>query len=118
MNQGASSNGTPQALEHLIDGLSEDVAQWHGGGDISRAVKGCRMLTEDNLTSVGVLGEYYDTILESHNQMIGNDRFKSGPDTHGALKHPAWNHLLDTSPKGWMEIISPCRVIASILASC
>jgi hypothetical protein len=26
MNQGASSNGTPWALERLIDGLSEDVA--------------------------------------------------------------------------------------------
>jgi hypothetical protein len=26
MKQGASSNGTPRALEHLIDGLLEDVA--------------------------------------------------------------------------------------------
>ncbi len=104
MNQGASSNCTPRALERLINGLSEDVARWHGRGDINHAVKGCRMLTEDNLTSVGVLGEYYDTILESNDQMIGNNHFQSGPDTRGALKHPAWDRLLDTSSKGWMEI--------------
>jgi hypothetical protein len=61
------------------------------------------MLTEDNLTSIGVLREYYDTILESHNQMIENDHFKSGPDTRGAPKHPAWDRLSDTSPEGWME---------------
>jgi hypothetical protein len=75
MNQGASSNGTPWALERLINRLSEDVAQWHGGGDINHAIEGFRMLTEDILTSVGVLGEHYDTILESHDQMIGNNSF-------------------------------------------
>ena len=100
MNQGASSNGTPWALEHLIDGLSQDVARWHSRGDINRALEGCRMLTVDILTSVGVLRKYYDTILESHNQMIENKHFKSGPDTRGALKHPAWDRLLDTSPEG------------------
>jgi hypothetical protein len=28
--------------------------------------------------------------------------FKSGPDTRGALKHPAWDRLSDTSPEGWI----------------
>jgi hypothetical protein len=67
------------------------------------------MLTEDNLTSVGVLGEYYDTVLESHDQMIGNNCFQSGPDTRGALKHPAWDRLLDISPEGWMEFYKSLR---------
>jgi hypothetical protein len=100
MNQGAACNSTPWGT-----GTSD---RWGVGGrgamarrrGINHAVKGCRMPTEDNLTSVGVLGEYYDTILESHNQMIGNSHFKSGPDTRGALKHPAWDRLLDTSPEG------------------
>ena len=26
-----------------------------------------------------------------------------GPDTRAALKHLAWDHLMDTSPEGWME---------------
>jgi hypothetical protein len=73
--------------------LSEDVRWWHSGGDIVQAVNGCQILTKDNLILVGVLAEYYDAdaILESHDQLLDNDRLKLGPDTRGALKHPAWD---------------------------
>jgi hypothetical protein len=58
------------------------------------------MLTKDNLISVGVLAEYYDAILESHDQLLNNDRLKLGPDTRGALKHPTWDRLSNTTPEG------------------
>jgi hypothetical protein len=61
------------------------------------------VLTKDNLILVGVLAEYYDTILELHDQLLDNDRLKFGPDTRGALKHPAWDRPSDTTPEGWME---------------
>jgi hypothetical protein len=67
------------------------------------------MLTEDNLMSVWVLGEYYNTILKSHGQLLENDRLWNRPDTCGALKHPAWDPLLDTSPERWMEFYKSLR---------
>ncbi len=67
------------------------------------------MLTKDNLILVGVLAEYYDTILGLHDQLLDNDHLKLGPDTHGALKHPAWDRLFDTTPEGWMEFYKSLR---------
>ena len=117
MPQDAPTSRTPWALEKLINGLSEDVVHWHGREDRGHAVDGCKMLTEDNLMLVEVLGEYYDRILESHDQLLENDRLWNGPDTRSALKHPAW----DVSPThplrdGWSST-SPSGVTASILES-
>jgi hypothetical protein len=109
MPQDAPTSGTPRALERLIGGLLEDVVHWHGRGDRGHAVGGCKMLTKDNLMLVGVLREYYNTKLKSHDQLLENDHLWNGPDTCGALKHPAWDPLLDTSPEGWMEFYKSLR---------
>ena len=58
------------------------------------------VLTKDNLILVGVLAEYHDAILELHDQLLDNERLKLGPDTRGALKHPAWDRLSDRTPEG------------------
>jgi hypothetical protein len=40
MPQDAPTSKIPRALEILIDGLSEDVAHWHGKEDRGHAVDG------------------------------------------------------------------------------
>jgi hypothetical protein len=109
MPQSTSTISTPWALDRLLDGLSEDVRWWHGGGDIVQVVNGCRMLTKDNLILVGVLAEYYNAILELHDQLLDNECLKLGPDTRGALKHSAWDRLSNTTPEGWMEFYKSLR---------
>jgi hypothetical protein len=52
---------------------------------------------------LGILGDYHDSILDTHNYLALNDKLQFHPNTRGALKHPAWDRLLDTTPEGWME---------------
>jgi hypothetical protein len=41
---------------------------------------------------------------------MDNRCFDDASATQAALKHPAWDHLIDTSPEGWMEFYkSLCR---------
>jgi hypothetical protein len=103
----------------LVDGASKDVLRWHGGEDCSRAVDGTPELTEDNLFTLGLVEGYFDVILELHKQLMSllhwDDRSREGacgPNTQGALKHPAWDHLSDTSLEGWMEFFKSLRLNA------
>ncbi len=74
---------------------------------------GIEELSDDNLTSLGLDDAYYDAILESHEQIMSSTPhhgermddccFDDASATQTALEHPAWDHLIDTSPEGWME---------------
>ncbi len=90
-----------------------DVKRWHGGGHPEYALDGIEKLCNGDLTSLGLDDMYYDAILELHEQIMTStprqeermdDRcFGDAWATWAAHKHPAWDHLIDTSPEGWME---------------
>ncbi len=100
----------PWALMHLVDGALDNILCWHGGGDRTKEVDGTLELTDKDILSLGLNDKYFDVILASREQLMSllhwDDQSKEGahgPNTRGALKHPAWDCLSDTSPKGWME---------------
>jgi hypothetical protein len=81
-----------------------------------KVVNGILELTDKDLLSLGLDDKYFDAILESHEQLMSSlrrdDQSKEGargPDTRGALKHPAWDRLSDTSSEGWMEFFKSLR---------
>ncbi len=82
------------------------MARWWG-----YCTGGRRLLnvTKDTLILVRVLAEYYEAILESHDQLLDDERLKLGLDTRGALKHPASDRLSDMTPEGWMELYKSLR---------
>jgi hypothetical protein len=114
--------GTPWALARMIRDAPPNVLHWHEGGQATNGMDEVPFLMDNDLYSLNIQEEYYDIILELHEQVTmawsqrsdRYDRFdtrtdryshadKRGPDTRAALKHPAWDHLTDTSPEGWME---------------
>jgi hypothetical protein len=107
---GGQAFGTLRALIRLVNSASKDILCWHGGGDCSSAVDGTPELTEDDLFSLDLVEGYFDEILELHKQLMSSlrwdNRFREGAcgrNTRGALKHPAWDPLSNTSPEGWIE---------------
>jgi hypothetical protein len=121
------NQSTPQALNHLIQDVSPAITCWHGGGHPEYALDGINELSNDDLTSLGLDDKYYDTVLKSHEQIMSStphpkDRmddccFDDMSATQALLKHPAWDHLIDTSPKfGWSFInipaATPCHFLS------
>jgi hypothetical protein len=104
------NQSTPHALHCLIQDASMDVKCWHGSRHPEYALDGIEELSDDNLTSLGLDDIYYDAILESHEQIMSstphhgermdNCCFDDALATWAALKHSAWDHLIDTSPEG------------------
>ncbi len=114
--------GAPRALARMIRNAPTDVLCWHGGGQGHDGLDGVAYLMDDDLCSLGIHEDYYDVILESHEQvtMAWNQRSNQygqtdergdrygraedhGPNNRAALKHPAWDRLTDTSSEGWLE---------------
>ncbi len=105
------NQSTPRALNRLIGDALSDIKRWHGGGHPEYALDGIDELSDNNLASLGMDDKYYDAILESHEQIMSStpcrgDRiddchFDNASATWVALKHPAWDHLIDASPEGW-----------------
>jgi hypothetical protein len=113
------NQSTPQALNRLIQDALPDVKHWHGSKYPEYALDRIDELSNKNLTSLGPDDKHYDAILESHEQIMSSmpccgdrmddRRFEDASATWAALKHPAWDHLIGTSPKGWMEFCKSLR---------
>jgi hypothetical protein len=107
------NQSTPRALNRLIQDELLDINQWHSGRHLEYLLDKIDKLSSKDLTSLGLDDKYYDAILESHEQIMSSKpccgermddhHFDDASATQAVLKHPAWDHLIDTSPKGWME---------------
>jgi hypothetical protein len=107
------NQSTSCALHHFIQDASSDVKHWHGSRHPEYALDRIEEFSNNNLTSLGLDDTYYDAILKSHEQIMSslpccrehmdNCCFDEASAIQAALEHPAWDHLIDTSPEGWME---------------
>jgi hypothetical protein len=98
-----SNVGSLRSRDRHITGLPLDLQLWHGRGDLDCVADGCLSLSKDNLHKLEILDEYHGAILDTHDNLTLSEKLRTHPDTRGALKHPAWDRLSDTTPEGWME---------------
>jgi hypothetical protein len=113
MTESPLNQGTLHALHCLTHDASVNNKCWHGGGQTKHAHNRIEELSDKDLSSLGLVSTFYDTILESHEQIVSStpchgdctdDRcFNDASVTRAMLKHPAWDHLTVTSPERWIE---------------